>query len=163
MHWSNQSILKEITPEYSLEGLMLKHQYWNALATWHKGPTHWKRPWCWGGLSAREGGDRGWDGWMAELTHWHEFESTPGDGERQGSLACCSPWCHKDSDDLVTKHHQWTLGNDCRPPQAPTSSSPLHSCMQDGLSQLQQIYKASCSSWYTVVDLVSALFSILAR
>ena len=35
--------------------------------------------------------------------------------------------------------------------------------MQDGLSQLQQIYKASCSSWYTVVDLVSALFSILAR
>ena len=28
--------------------------------------THWKRPWCWERLRARgEGGDRGWDGWMA--------------------------------------------------------------------------------------------------
>ena len=28
----------------------------------------------------------------------HEFEQTPGDGEGQGSLACCSPWGHKESD-----------------------------------------------------------------
>ena len=27
--------------------------------------SHWKRPWCWKGLRAREWGDRGWDGWMA--------------------------------------------------------------------------------------------------
>ena len=27
-----------------------------------------------------------------------EFEQTPGDGEAQGSLACCSPWGHKESD-----------------------------------------------------------------
>jgi len=27
----------------------------------------------------------------------HEFEQAPGDGERQGSLACCSPWSHKES------------------------------------------------------------------
>ena len=42
---SNQSILKEISPEYSLEGLILKLtlQY---LATWCKELTHWKRPWC---------------------------------------------------------------------------------------------------------------------
>ena len=32
--------------------------------------THWKRPWCWERLRAREGGDRGWDGWMASLTQW---------------------------------------------------------------------------------------------
>ena len=40
---SNQSILKEINPEYSLEGLMLKLklQYVGHLM------THWKRPWCW--------------------------------------------------------------------------------------------------------------------
>ena len=33
--------------------------------------THWKRPWCWEGLGAGgEGGDRGWDGWMASPTRW---------------------------------------------------------------------------------------------
>ena len=31
-------------------------------------------------------------------THWNEFEQTPGDGKRQGSLACCSPWGRKESD-----------------------------------------------------------------
>ena len=65
---SNQSILKEINPECSLEGLMLKLQY---LATWCKETTHWKRPWCGERLRARgEGGYRGWDGWMASLTQW---------------------------------------------------------------------------------------------
>ena len=67
---SNQWILKEISPEYSLEGLMLKlkRQY---LATWCKDLTHWKRPWCWERLKARgEGEDRGWDGWMASPTRW---------------------------------------------------------------------------------------------
>ena len=63
---SNQSILKEISPKYSLEGQMLKLkvQYFGYL-------THWKKPWCWKLLKvAREGDDRGWDGWMAWLTWW---------------------------------------------------------------------------------------------
>ena len=56
----NQSILKEIIPEYSLEGLMLKLQYF-ALATWCEELLHWKRPWCWERLKAGgEGDDRGW-------------------------------------------------------------------------------------------------------
>ena len=42
---SNQSILKEISPEYSLEGLMLKLKL-QYLATWCGELTHWKRPWC---------------------------------------------------------------------------------------------------------------------
>ena len=45
----------------------------------------------------RKGDDRGWDGWMAFPTR-REFEQTPGDGEEQGSLACCSAWGHKKSD-----------------------------------------------------------------
>ena len=67
---SNQSILKEIGPEYSLEGLMLKLKL-NTLATWCKELTHWERPWCWGRLKAGgEGGNRGGDGWMSSLTRW---------------------------------------------------------------------------------------------
>ena len=67
---SNQSILKEISAEYSLEGLMLKLKL-QYLATWREELTHWKRPWCWerskaGGV----GDDRERDGWMASLTQW---------------------------------------------------------------------------------------------
>ena len=36
-------------------------------------------------------------GWHPQL-NGHEFEQAPGDSERQGSLACCSSWGHKDSD-----------------------------------------------------------------
>ena len=67
---SNQSILKEINPEYSLEGLMLKLklQYFGHLS---KEPTHWKRHWGWERFRAeREGGNRGWDGWMAPSIQW---------------------------------------------------------------------------------------------
>ena len=65
---SNQSILKEISPEYSLEGLMLKLRYFGHLM-WRA--TYWKRPWHGERLSAGgEGGDRGWDGWMASPTQW---------------------------------------------------------------------------------------------
>ena len=44
---SNQSIIKEINPEYSLEGLMLKLTLQCFGHTWCEEPTHWKRPWCW--------------------------------------------------------------------------------------------------------------------
>ena len=62
---SNQSILKEISSEYSLEGLMLKLklQYFDSEEL-----TYWKRPWCWEGLKAGgEGDDSGRDDWMASL------------------------------------------------------------------------------------------------
>ena len=93
---SNQSILKEINPEYSLEGLMAE-----ALNTW---PPDAKS--CLVGKDSDAGKD-----WMQEkgMTenemvgwhHWlngHEFEQTPGDGEGQGSLACYRPWGCKKSD-----------------------------------------------------------------
>ena len=60
----NQSILREISPEYSLEELMLKLQYFGHL-------TYWKRPWCQERLKAGgEWDDRGWDGWMTSRTQW---------------------------------------------------------------------------------------------
>ena len=66
---SNQSILKEISPGRSLEGLMLKLklQYFGHMMEKY----HWKRPWCWERLKAGgEGDNRGWDGWMASPTRW---------------------------------------------------------------------------------------------
>ena len=36
-------------------------------------------------------------GWCHRF-NGHEFEQTPGDSEGHESLACCSPWCHKESD-----------------------------------------------------------------
>ena len=66
---SNQSILKEINPEYHC-----KDWGWSwssrTLATWCEELTHWKRPWCWERLRVGEGGNRGWDGWIAPLTQW---------------------------------------------------------------------------------------------
>ena len=67
---SNQSILKGINPAYSLEGPMLKlklqyfgHLMWSADSL--------EKPWCWEGLKAGgEGGDRGWQGWMASPAQW---------------------------------------------------------------------------------------------
>ena len=67
---SNQSILKEIYTEYSLEGLMLKLKL-QALATWCEELTHWERPWCCERLKTGEERDnRGQNGWMASLNWW---------------------------------------------------------------------------------------------
>jgi len=63
---SNQPILKEISPEYHW-----KDWCWssNTLAIWCEELTHWKRPWCSERLkTGREGGNRGWGGWMASPT-----------------------------------------------------------------------------------------------
>ena len=67
---SNQSILKEISPEYSLEGLMLKLklQYFGHLM---RRTDSLEKPWCWERLRAGgEGDDRWWNGWMASSTQW---------------------------------------------------------------------------------------------
>ena len=66
---SNQSILRQ-----SSLNIHWKDWYrsWssNILSTWCEELTHWKRPWFWEKLRAREGSDRGWDGWMESLTQW---------------------------------------------------------------------------------------------
>ena len=79
---SNQSVLKEINPEYSLKGLMLKlklqyfsHLIWRWL-------SHWKRPW--GLESLKAGGEGETEDEMVEWHHWlngHEFGQAPGVGE----------------------------------------------------------------------------------
>ena len=103
---SNQSILKEISPEYSLEDWCWS---WNSntLATWCKELTHWKRPWCWERLKARgEGDDRGRDGWMASLTQWTWVWVNSRSWWWTRGLACCGSRGCKELD--TTKRLNWT-------------------------------------------------------
>ena len=91
----NQSILREVNPEYSLEGLKLKLQYFGHLMrrtnslekTLMLGKVEGRR--------RRGETENEIDGWHRRL-NGHESEKTPGDSEGQGSLVCCSAWGHKE-------------------------------------------------------------------
>ena len=78
----------------------------NTLDAWYEELTHWKRPWCWERLKAGGEGTN-----VDEMVGWHHqldghaFEQAPGVGDRQGSLACCSPWGHKELD--MTERPNW--------------------------------------------------------
>ena len=67
--WSSQSILEEISPEYPLEGLLLKLQYFGYLM-WRSDSL--EKTVMLGKIEGRRrrGNDRGWDGWMASPTRW---------------------------------------------------------------------------------------------
>ena len=90
---SDQSILMEISPEYSLEGLRLKLklQY-----SWPPDAKSWlirKDPGSGNNWRQEEKGMT--EDEMVEWHHWldgHEFKEALGVGDGQGSLACCSPW-----------------------------------------------------------------------
>ena len=96
---SSQSILKEISLNYSLEGLMLKlklqyfaHLMWRTDSlekTLILGKT-WRQE----EKGMTEDEMVGWHHWLDA----HEFEQALGVGDGQGSLACCSPWGHKELD-----------------------------------------------------------------
>ena len=95
---SNQSILKEISPGCSLEGLMLKLklQYFGYLM---RRVDSLEKTLMLGGIGGRR--KRGWQDEMAGWHHWldaHEFGWTPGVGDGHGGLACCVSWGHKESD-----------------------------------------------------------------
>ena len=100
---ANQSILKEISPEYSLEGLMLKLQYSGHLV-WRTDSLEKILM-----LGKSEGRRRGWQkmvGWYHHL-YRHVFEQAPGLGDGQGSLACCSPWAWKESNMTEWLNRYW--------------------------------------------------------
>ena len=101
---SSQSILKEISPECSLEGLIL-----NTPILWPPDEKYWlwKRPWCWERLKARgEEDDREWDGWMGLLTQWTWVWVNYRSWWWKGGLVYSSPWGHKLSD--MTEQLNWT-------------------------------------------------------
>ena len=103
---SNQSILKEISPGCSLEGLMLKlklqyfdHRMWKA--------DSFEKALMLGKIEDRRRGRQRLR-WL-DGHHWlngHEFGWTLGVGDRQGGLAYCGSWGHKESD--TTERLNWT-------------------------------------------------------
>ena len=96
---SNQSILKEISPGCSLEGLMLKLklQYFGHLM---RRVDSLGKTLMLGGIGVRR--RRGWH----HRLDGQEFEWTPGVGDGQGGLACCNSWGCKESD--TTEWLNWT-------------------------------------------------------
>ena len=126
---SNQFILQEICPDYSLEGLVLKlkFQYFDHLMqrtdSFEKidSGKDWRQ-------EERETIVDEIFGWHHRL-NGHEFEQAPGVGDKQGSLACCSPWGRKESD--MTEWLNWKLHRTCPSmpswpnfPQEDLNSSP---------------------------------------
>ena len=105
---SNQSIVKEINLEYSLEGLILKLQYFGHMM-WKAGSL--EKTLMLGKIEGRR--RRGWqEDEMGRQHHWvnrHEFEQALGDSEGQGSLACCSPWGCRVGHDWAAEQNDTTI------------------------------------------------------
>ena len=97
---SNQSILKEVNPEYSLGGLMVKLKLQNFGHLMQRTDSLEKALM----LGKIEGRRR--RGRQDEMVGWHhrldghEFKQVLEVGDGQGSLACCSPWGHEESDTI---------------------------------------------------------------
>ena len=137
--WSNQSILKDISPECSLERLMLKlklqyfgHLMRRADSFIGKDPDAGK---YWG---QEEKGTT-----EEDMVRWHHQLSgrglrwTPRVGDGQGGLVCCNSWCHKESD-TTNKLNRLPLSFSVKtsPSVFPFVSSSLHlstSIIYDGL------------------------------
>ena len=104
---SNQSILKEINPGISLQGMILKLklQYFGHLM-WRVDSL--EKTLMLGGIGGRR--RRGRQNEMAGLHHQldgHEFEWTQRVGDKQGGLVCCNSWGRKESD--TTERLNWAM------------------------------------------------------
>ena len=137
----NQPILKEISPECSLEGLMLKLklQYFGHLM---KELTHWKIPWCWERLKAGgESDDRGWDGWMASVTQCPSVDMSL--SKLRGTAIDREAWCAAVHG--VAKSQTW-LGNwtelnwNSKTKNAWRNKMPWYTTGKTGLTILQRGY-----------------------
>ena len=103
----NQSILREISPGCSLEGMMLKlklqyfgHLMWRVVSL---EKTHAGRDWGQEEKGTTEDEMAGWHHWL----DGREFEWAPGVGDGQGGLACWDSWGCKELD--TTERLNWHI------------------------------------------------------
>ena len=109
--WSNQSILKEISLEYSLEGPMLKLKL-RSFGHMTRRTDSFAKTLMPGKIEeGREGDDRGWDGWMASLTRWTWVWVSSGRRWRKGKPGKLqSMGCQRVGHDWVTELNWLTSG-----------------------------------------------------
>ena len=101
---------REINPEYSLEGLMLKlkFQYFGHMM---RTESSLEKSLMLGKIEGRRRRGCQRMRWLDSITDEHELGQTLGDDEGQVGLACCSPWGHKESDTMgwLNKNNNWPL------------------------------------------------------
>ena len=103
---SNQSILKQISPDCSLEGLMVKLKL-QSFGHLMRRPDSLEKTLVLGKIEGRRRRDnREWDGWHHQV-NGHGFGWTLGVGDGHGGLACCSPTSQRFGHDWVTELN-WT-------------------------------------------------------
>ena len=147
---SNQSILKEISPENSLEGLMLKLklQYFDHLMrrtdslekTLMLGKIEGRR---------RRGDDRGWHSWMASPVGWTWVWASSRSWWWTGKLACCSPWGRR-------VRHDWATGRNW----VKLLGNGAHSlCRLFSVPDLRKYFLENCGS---KLQHISSAFVIIA-
>ena len=105
---SNQSILKQIIPEYSLEGLILKvkFQYFGHLM---RSTDSLEKTLMLGNIEGRR--RRGWDVWMASPTQWTWVWASSGSWWWTGKPGVVLPWAHKQWN--MTELLNWIELNSC--------------------------------------------------
>ena len=101
---SNQSILKEISPEYWTDAeaetpILSPPEAKNWLRKDSDAGKDWRQ-------EEKGTTEDEMAGWHHQLDKY-DFEQTPGVGDEQRSLACCSPWGHKESD--TTEQLNWSV------------------------------------------------------
>ena len=153
---SNQWILKEISPEYSLEGLMLKLKTPTLCPPDGKNRLIWKDP----DAGKDWGQEEKWTtedetvGWHHRL-NGHGFGWTPGVGDGQGSLACCSSWGCRELD--MTEWLNWTESTETTFVEITPKI-----CMSPNPSLVSQPLLDFCALWDTVHHCLLYLFMTTA-
>ena len=139
---SNQSILREISPEYSLEGLILKLklQYFGHLKNWLIGKDPYAgKDWRW---EEKETTEDEIVGWHHQL-YGHECEQAPGVGDGQGGLGCCCPWGRKESDTT-----EWVNSNN--------AVNHFHRAWPVQIEAPERQFSGEEKSWYLLVSILPA-------